>query len=327
MYILGISCYYHDSAAALIKNGIVVAAAEEERFSRKKHDFSFPKRAIDFCIKKENITAKDLTYVVFYEKPFHKFERIFLNSLQYTPKSFGFFRDSMKKWFFDYLWIKSHIVTELGISGKKLLFSEHHLSHAASAFFCSPYKKSAILTIDGVGEWTTTAWGGGKGNNITLKEEIRFPQSLGLLYSVFTDFAGFEVNEGEYKLMGLAPYGKPKYVEKVYKLLSVKKDGSFNLDLSYFSYPYSTKGEFTKKFEDLFGEPNRGKSEEVILYYADIAASIQVVLEEIILAIVNHVQEKTKMDTLCYAGGVAFNSVINWKILQKSKFKHIYIQP
>lgn len=326
MYILGISCYYHDSAAVLLKDGILVAAAEEERFSRKKHDSSFPKLAIDFCLRKGKIFPGDLDYVVFYEKPFLKFERLFLNSISYAPGSLNFFKESMKEWFFDKLWIKSHILSELEIDPKKLLFSEHHISHMASSFLCSPYKKAALLSIDGVGEWTTTSWGVGDENSIEIKEEIRFPNSLGLLYSAFTVFTGYEANEGEYKLMGLAPYGKPKYIDKIYKVLDVKNDGSYNLDLNYFSYQYDIKGIYTKKFEKLFGDKNK-TPDEIILYYADIAASIQVVTEEILLKIVDHIYNKTKLDHLCYAGGVALNSKANWQILNRSKFKELFIQP
>lgn len=326
MYILGISCYYHDSAAALLKDGILIAAADEERFSRKKHDASFPKLAIAFCLRKANISANDVSYVVFYEKPFLKFERLFLNSLSYSPGNGGFFRASMKEWFFDKLWIKSHIITELEIDAKKLLFCEHHISHMASSFFCSPYEKAALLSIDGVGEWTTTSWGVGTKNNIEIKEEIHFPHSLGLLYSAFTVFAGYEPNEGEYKLMGLAPYGKPKYVDKIHKVISYKENGSFSLDLDYFSYQYDVKKIYTKKFESLFGKKNN-TPDEVISYYADIAASIQAVLEDILLKIVNYIYKKTDLDYLCYAGGVALNSKANWELLKKSKFKELFIQP
>lgn len=326
MFILGISCYYHDSAAAILKDGILIAASEEERLSRIKHDSSFPKKAIDFCLKKANIKAEDLDYVVFYEKPFSKFERTFLNSIEYFPKSMGFFRESMKKWFFDHLWIKSHILSQLKISPKKLLFCEHHLSHAASAFFCSPFQKSAVLTVDGVGEWTTASWGYATGNSINLKEEIRFPHSLGLLYSVFTDFVGFEVNEGEYKTMGLAPYGIPKYVDEIYKIISIAQDGSFKLNLDYFEYHYSLKKVYAKKFEEIFGKKNN-KSESVVKYYADIAASIQKVLEQTLIDIAKYVQKKTGSENLSYAGGVALNSVANWKILKSGGFNHIYIQP
>lgn len=326
MYILGISCYYHDSAAVILKDGILIAASEEERFSRIKHDNSFPSLAIAFCLQKAGITTQDLDYVVFYEKPFLKFERLFLNSLSYAPASLSFFRESMKGWFFDKLWIKSNIVSELNINPSKLLFCEHHLSHMASSFLCSPFENAALLSVDGVGEWTTTSWGVGKGNNITIEEEIRFPNSLGLLYSAFTVFAGYEANEGEYKLMGLAPYGKPRYVDKIYKVIQVVDDGSYALDFHYFSYHYDLKGIYTKKFGELFGSKNKNP-DEIITYYADIAASIQFVLEETLLKIAAHIYKKTQLDYLCFAGGVALNSKANWKILTQSKFKELFIQP
>lgn len=326
MYILGISCYYHDSAAVLLKDGILIAAAEEERFSRKKHDASFPKHAIRFCLRKEHISSNDLDYVVFYEKPFLKFERLFLNSLAFAPRTVSIFRESMKEWFFDKLWIKSRIISKLGISAKKVLFSEHHLSHMASSFFCSPFKKAAILSIDGVGEWATTSWGVGNESSIDIKEEIKFPNSLGLLYSAFTVFVGYKANEGEYKLMGLAPYGKPRYIDKIYKAINQSSEGGYLINLDYFSYHYDLKGIYTKKFETLFGTKNTA-SEDVIPYYADIAASVQYVLEEILVKMADYVYKKTKLDRLCYAGGVAFNSHANWKILTKSKFKELFIQP
>ncbi len=326
MYILGISCYFHDSAAVLILDGEVVAAAQEERFTRKKHDFSFPEQSIRFCLKKAGISEKDLSYVVFYEKPFLKFERIFLNALEYAPLSLKFYTESMKKWFFEHTWIKTHIVSSLRISPNKVLFSEHHLSHAASAYYVSPYEKAAVLTLDGVGEWTTAAWGVGNGSDIALKEEIRFPHSLGLLYSAFTYFCGYEVNDGEYKLMGLAPYGKPIYEEKIRKLLKLKGDGSFQIDTSYFSYPYSLGGVYTKKFEELFGKPNAAP-DEIVAYYADIAASIQKVLEDIVVDIAKYVRKKSGCSYLCFAGGVAFNSVANYKVLLKAGFKDVFIQP
>ncbi len=326
MYILGISCYYHDSAAVLLKDGLLIAAAEEERFSRKKHDASFPKLAIQFCLRKAKITSQEISYIVFYEKPFLKFERLFLNSLAYSPYSLSFFRESMKEWFFDKLWIKSHITNELGVDSNKLLFCEHHLSHMASSFFCSPFKKSAVLSIDGVGEWATTSWGIGVENKIEIKEEIRFPNSLGLLYTAFTVFAGYEQNEGEYKLMGLAPYGKPRYVDKIYKVLNYHRDGSYSLNLEYFSYQYDLKGIYTKKFESFFGKKNCNP-DEIVPYYADVAASIQYVLEEQLLRVTNYVYKKTGLDTLCYAGGVALNSKANWQILKQSKFKQLFIQP
>lgn len=326
MYILGISCYFHDSSASLLKDGNLIAAADEERFSRVKHDSSFPKNAIEFCLKQAKISINDLDSVVFYEKPFNKFERIFLSSMAFSPKSMSFFRESMKKWFFNQLWIKSHILTALKISPNKLIFCEHHLSHAASAYFCSPYKKAAILTLDAVGEWTTASWGVAEDNKITIKEELHFPQSLGLLYSAFTVFTGFQANEGEYKMMGLAPYGKPRYVDRIKKLLDMRKDGSFATDFSYFSYPYALKNVFTKKFEQLFGLPNKSP-DAVIPYYADIAASIQQITEEILIRMAKYVKSKTSLEYLCYAGGVALNSSANWRIFKESGFKEIFIQP
>ncbi len=327
MYILGISCYYHDSAAVILQDNVLIAAAEEERFSRKKHDFSFPKLAIQFCLEKAGMNAQELTYVVFYEKPLLKFERLFLTNLKNVPNGMTFFHQSMQEWFFDKLWIKSHIISELGIPADRLLFCEHHLSHMASSFLSSPFAKAALISIDAVGEWATTSWGIGTGNTIDIKEEIRFPNSIGLLYSAFTVFAGFQANEGEYKLMGLAPYGKPKYVDKIYKLLKWnRQDGSYLLKQDYFSYQYSSKGTYTRKFEDLFGTRN-AHADTVIPYYADIAASIQLVLENMVLAIANYVQKKTNLNYLCYAGGVALNSKANWKILNESKYDEIYIQP
>ncbi len=326
MYILGISCYYHDSAAVLIKDGEIIAASDEERFSRIKHDSQFPKLSIAFCLNKAKITSSDLSYVVFYEKPFLKFERIFLNSLQNAPKSGAFFRESMKEWFLDKLWIKSHILSNLNIDSKKLLFSEHHLSHMASAYYPSPFKKSAVMSIDAVGEWTTTAWGVAQDNKIEIKEEIRYPNSLGLLYSAFTVFCGFEPNEGEYKLMGLAPYGKPLYVDKIYKLINLFPDGSYSLNMKYFSYEYDLRGIYTKEFLKLFGIPNT-KSDKVIKYYADIAASIQKALEEILVVIAKYVRKQSGISNLSYAGGVAYNSKANWQILNRAGFKNIFIQP
>jgi carbamoyltransferase len=326
MYILGISCYYHDSAAVLLKDGIIVAASDEERFSRMKHDSSFPEEAISYCLQKGGISASDLTYVAFYEKPFLKFERILLSSFKFAPKTRSFFSSSMKEWFFDKLWIKSHILAKLNIDENKLLFSEHHLSHMASAFFCSPYNEAALLSIDGVGEWTTTSWGIGKDTAIEIKEEIRYPHSLGLFYSAFTVFCGFEANEGEYKLMGLAPYGKPRYTDKVSKLLDVKKDGSFSLNLEYFSYQYDVRGIYTDKFTELFGVRNK-KPDEVSEYYADVASSVQLVTENILVAIAKNIQRSTKMKYLCYAGGVALNSKANWRIRKESGFDGVYIQP
>jgi carbamoyltransferase len=259
MYILGISCYYHDSAAALLKDGVIVAAAEEERFSRKKHDFGFPRHAIDFCLREAGISGQDLDYVVFYEKPLLKFERILMSTLQTFPRSWAVFREAMIAWFNEKLWVKGQILTKLDIPDEKLLFVEHHLSHAASAFFCSPHQEAAILTVDGVGEWTTATlgeatadWDGKGENKIELFGEVKFPHSLGLLYSAFTAFLGFRVNSGEYKVMGMAPYGRPTRMEDVYKLIDVGEDGAFRLNMDYFTFHHSTSRTFSDKFVELF---------------------------------------------------------------------------
>ena len=354
MFILGISCYYHDAAAALLQDGILVAAAEEERFTRKKHDYSFPSHAIDFCLRQAGISGRDLDYVVFYEKPLLKFERILLTTLQTFPQSWAVFRESMITWFNDKLWIKGQLLTKLNIPDEKLLFVEHHLSHAASSFFCSPYDEAAILTIDGVGEWTTTAlgkatadWDGTGKNHIELFNEVKFPHSLGLLYSAFTAFLGFQVNEGEYKVMGMAPYGQPTRMDDVYKLLEVGDDGSFRLNMDYFSFHYSTTNTFNGKFTNLFGVPRVHESDFYTpsthpkkdhpqwddatakrnQHYANIAASIQCVTEEIMLKMANYAYERTGLKKLCMAGGVALNSVANGRILRETPFEDVYIQP
>src|SRR2546422_7176904 len=241
MHILGISCYFHDSAAAVLSDGVLVAAAEEERFTRKKHDYEFPQHAIDFCLKAGGLAAGDLDYVAFFEKPFVKLERLLLSTMQTFPRSHKLFREAMITWLGDKLWVKHLIQKRLGIPASKVLFSEHHLSHAASAFFCSPFEEAAILTVDGVGEWTTASMGLGKGTDVRLLREIRFPHSLGLLYSAFTAFLGFEVNEGEYKVMGMAPFGKPRYVEKGHKIIGLQRDGDrkstrLNSSHGYISY-------------------------------------------------------------------------------------------
>lgn len=350
MNILGISCYFHDAAAALLKDGVLIAAAEEERFSRIKHDFEFPENAIEFCLEMGGIEAGDLDYVMFFEKPFIKFERLLLCSMQTFPRSMKLFREAMVTWLGDKLWVKHLLLNKLGIPASKVLFSEHHLSHASSTFYCSPFEEAAILTVDGVGEWTTAALGVGKDTDIKLIKEIRFPHSLGLLYSAFTAFLGFEVNEGEYKVMGMAPFGEPKYVDKVYEVVHVDDDGGFNLDMDYFSFHYSSEKTFNKKFEELFGRPRDQKAhfftpasgypsyfgdrpsnfEELgkeNQYYADLAASIQAVTEQIMLKMANYAYKETGINKLCMAGGVALNSVANRKILAETPFDEIYIQP
>jgi carbamoyltransferase len=354
MYILGISCYYHDAAAALLEDGMLIAAAEEERFTRKKHDYGFPEHAIDFCLRQAGITGKDLDYVVFYEKPLLKFERILMTTLQTFPQSWKVFRESMITWLNDKLWIKGHILTKLDIPDKKLLFADHHMSHAASAFFCSPYEESAIMTVDGVGEWTTAAigratadWNGKGQNKIELFGEVKFPHSLGLLYSAFTAFLGFKVNNGEYKVMGMAPYGRPNRVEDVYKLIDVADDGSFRLNMDYFSFHTSTSRTFSDNFIKLFGQP---RVHDSVFYtpsthpsknhpqwddatakenqeYADIAASIQHVTEDILIKMAKHVHHQTGLNKLSMAGGVALNSVANGRILRETPFDEVWIQP
>ena len=350
MIILGISCYFHDASAALISDGQLIAAAEEERFTRIKHDYSYPTNAIEFCLKKASIDASDIDYVVFFEKPFTKFERLLKTAIQGFPKTYWMFAQSMRTWLFDKLWIKGLISDHLKIDPKNIMFSEHHISHAASAYYCSPFKESAILTFDGVGEWATTTIGKGKGGKLEIEDEIHFPHSLGLLYSAFTAFLGFEVNEGEYKVMGMAPYGKPKYVSEVYKIIRINEDNSFWLDQKYLSFHYSTKKSFTKKMIQLFGEPRDAnipfftKSsgypsyfgdkpsnfEELSVYnqhYADIAASIQIVAEEMILELATEACRRSGSNNLCLAGGVALNSVANGRILRETPVENLYIQP
>jgi carbamoyltransferase len=350
MYILGISCYYHDAAAVLLNDGALVAAAEEERFTRKKHDFDFPKQAIQFCLDTAGITGQDLDYVVFFEKPFRKLDRILMMTLQSYPQSYKLFRESMITWMVDKLWVSSKIENEIGVDREKILFSEHHLSHAASAYFCSPFEESAILTVDGVGEWVTSTYGVGKGNDIKIQKEIHFPHSLGLLYSAFTAFLGFEVNEGEYKVMGMAPYGEPKYVDKVWKTINQNSDGSFSLNMEYFSFHHSTEKTYNSKFAALFGTPrpekmlffteetgfpkyfgtppgNMAELSKMNKHYADIAASIQKVTEDVLVNMATHLHKTTGMKNLCMAGGVALNCVANTRILHESGFDQLYVQP
>ena len=350
MNILGISCYYHDAAAVLLRDGQLVAASEEERFSRIKHDYGFPKMAIQYCLEAGGIQGPDLDYVVFFEKPFRKLDRILASVLGTYPKSWKVFRESMITWVLDKLWVASTLQNELGISKDKVLFSEHHLSHAASAYLCSPFDESAILTVDGVGEWVTATYGVGKGNDIRLFKQMDFPHSLGLLYSAFTAFLGFEVNEGEYKVMGMAPYGQPRYVDKVWKLVRQNSDGSFALDMDYFSFHHSTERTFNRKFEALFGEPRASKllffTEDTGFptyfgeapsnfkelskqnqHYADIAASIQKVTEELILGMARSLQKETGLKNLCVAGGVGLNSVANSRIIRETAFEQVFVQP
>src|SRR5437588_7721822 len=321
MYILGISCYYHDAAAVLLHDGQLLAAAEEERFSRVKHDFGFPKNAIQFCLETAGIQRQDIDYAVFFEKPFRKFDRILMSVLQTYPKSWKVFRESMITWMIDKLWVASTLQSELGLSKEQVLFCEHHLSHAASAFLCSPFDEAALLTVDGVGEWTTGTWGTGRGNEIKLTGQTEFPHSIGLLYSAFTAFLGFEVNEGEDKVMGMAPYGQPRYLDDVYKVVRIADDGSFRLNMEYFSFYHSTEHTFNPKFGELFGAPRLRDSEFYTLLthprrdhpqwsdgvaqqnqrYADIAASIQRATEDIILQMARYAHKTTGLTKLCLA--------------------------
>ncbi len=329
MKILGISCFYHDSAAVLIDDGKIVAAAEEERFSRVKHDSGYPKNAVDFCMSRAGIKIEDIDWIVFYEKPFLKFERINLSFLATAPVARESFVNAYRSLLKDKLWIKSTIAKNLNVSTKKILFTGHHLSHMAAAFYTSSFESAALLTCDGVGEWTTTAWGVAKNNKIEIKEEIKFPHSLGLFYSAFTQFLGFQINEGEFKVMGLAPYGNPIFVEKIKKLIYQSTDGAFKLDMSYFNFHRSDKLSYSDKFVSLMGVPavNPKNSDKVVQVYADIAASAQKVLEDTLLVIAKHVHQATGEDNLCYAGGVALNGVANSRILKEAGFKNIYIQP
>ncbi|MDP2926032.1 MAG: carbamoyltransferase [Nanoarchaeota archaeon] len=329
MYVLGISCYYHDASAALMKDGKIIAAAEEERFTRKKHDTSFPKNAIDFCLKSQGITIQDIDYIGFYEKPFLKFERILYQHLECFPKSYKTFLKSMPIWFSERLKVVK-TMKKLGYK-KDIFFIEHHLAHAASCFLVSPFKKSAILTIDGVGEWTTTSYGIGENNNINLMKEIKFPSSIGLLYSTITAYLGFSVNNSEYKVMGLSPYGNMdkntnEYYKKLKQVIDIKEDGSYRLDMDYFVFHYKDRMP-SKKLCKLLDGPIRKKESEVSQRHKDIAAALQLITEEAITKILNHLYEITKNKNLVIAGGVGLNSVYNGKILSRTPFKKIWIQP
>ena len=327
MYILGISCYYHDSAACVLKDNKVLAAVGEERFSRKKFDDDFPKQAIDYCMNEAGISPNELECVAFYDKSVLKFERLLDNYIGFAPRGFGSFVDVIPKWLHKRLWVKEEIKKHLGGYKGKIIFPEHHLSHAAYAFFTSPFKEAAILTVDGVGEWTTVSFGYAHDTTIKLTHDIRWPHSLGLFYSAFTYYLGFKVNEGEYKLMGLSSYGEPKYYDLIMKeLIDVKDDGSLHLNMKYFAFTYD-KVMINKKFEELFGCPVRKEDSETKQIHFDIGASAQLALEEIMLKIANHIYEKTKQKKLCIAGGVALNGVTNYRILKEGPFDEIFIPP
>ncbi|MEP6486453.1 carbamoyltransferase [Microcoleus vaginatus GB2-A3] len=334
MNILGISAYYHDSAAALIRDGEIIAAAQEERFSRKKHDARFPKNAIAYCLKEAKIDLRELDHIVFYDKPLVKFERLLETYLAYAPQGFRSFLTAMPIWLKEKLYLKTMLKRELAEMANcktnklpSLLFTEHHQSHAASAFFPSPFQKAAVLCLDGVGEWATTSVWLGDGNELTPQWEIDFPHSLGLLYSAFTYYTGFKVNSGEYKLMGLAPYGEPKYVDKILNyLIDLKDDGTFRLNMDYFNYTVGLTMT-NKKFDELFEGPPRQAEGKLTQREMDIAASIQVVTEEVVLRLCRTVKKELNVDYLCLAGGVALNCVANGRLLREGIFKDIWIQP
>ena len=314
-YILGISAFYHDSAACIVKNGEIIAAAQEERFTRKKHDFRFPEHAIQFCLDYAGIESSQLDIVAFYDKPFLKFERILETYLTYAPVGIKSFLKAMPLWIKEKIWMKELIKEELNYKGK-IIFPEHHESHAASAFYPSPFNEAAILTMDGVGEWTTTSYGTGKGNRIELWADIKFPHSLGLLYSAFTYYTGFKVNSGEYKVMGLAPYGEPKYKDLIYdNLVDVKEDGSFRMNMDYFNYCAGLTMT-NRKFDKLFDGPPRKPESKLTQREMDIARSLQEVTEEIVIKMSNHVYKETGLKNLTLAGGVALNCVANGRLLK-----------
>ncbi len=326
MYILGISAFYHDSAACLVHNGKIVSAAQEERFTRKKHDSSFPINAINFCLQNSNLTIKDLDYVAYYDKPFLTFERILETYLSYAPFGIKSFVKALPLWIKKKLWMKEVIRKELQYEGK-IVFPEHHESHAASAFFPSPFQEAAFITMDGVGEWTTASYGIGKDNNIDMLAEIKFPDSLGLLYSAFTYFTGFRVNSGEYKVMGLAPYGVPKYKDIILKeLIDLKEDGSFKMNMDYFDYCSGLKMT-NGKFDKLFDGPPRKPESKLTQREMDIARSVQEVTEEAVLRMGRHIRKETGQKNLCLAGGVALNCVANGRLLREGIFDDIWIQP
>lgn len=330
IYILGISCYYHDSSAALLKDGQIIAAAQEERFTRKKHDTSFPVNAVEYCLKSQNITIKDIGYIGFYEKPLLKFERLLYQHLTEYPRSYRTFIANMPSWFNEKLRIVKKIKKELKYK-KDVFFIEHHVAHAASSFLPSPFNEAAIVTIDGVGEWTTTAYGIGNSKDINLINEIKFPSSIGLLYSTLTAYLGFTVNNSEYKVMGLAPYGDMNkktnpYFKRLMSIVDIKEDGSYRFDMSYFSYLYKNRMP-SQKLCDLLDGPIRKPKEEITERHKNIAAALQLVTEEILTRIINHAYNETRCKNLVLAGGVALNSVYNGKILRRTKFRKIWCQP
>lgn len=326
MNILGISCFYHDAAAALVVDGKLVAAAQEERFTRKKHDEEFPAKAIEYCLNCAGIQAEALDYVVFYDKPFIKFDRLLQTYIATWPRGLFSFLKAMPVWIRRKLWIPQTIRNDLDYDGE-ILFAEHHVSHAASAFLVSPFEDAAILTIDGVGEWETTTYGVGHGTGIKLLKSISFPHSLGLLYSAFTYYLGFKVNSAEYKVMGLAPYGEPGFYDTIMRnLVRVAGDGSFRLNMDYFTYEYGLRMTGSR-FDKLFGQPAREPESELTQFHKDVAASLQKVTDEIVVGMARHVERETKAKNLCMAGGVALNCVSNSKILSETSFENVFVQP
>lgn len=333
MLVLGISAYYHDSAAALVRDGDVLAAAQEERFTRVRHDAGFPRMSMDSCLAQAGVTLRDVDRVVFYEKPFVKFERLLETYLAFAPRGFTSFRLAMPAWLREKLFLKTHLLAKLRevdpafTDDAKMLFSEHHLSHAASAFFPSPFARAAVLTMDGVGEWATTTLAVGDGNTLEMRKEIRFPHSIGLLYSAFTYYTGFKVNSGEYKVMGLAPYGRPVYAQQIFEhLIDLRDDGTFHLNMEYFDYATGLTMS-NGRFDELFGAPPR-KSEALLTQREmDLAASIQAVTDEVVLRLARSTARETGCDNLCLAGGVALNCVANGKVLRDGSFKRLWIQP
>ncbi len=345
MNILGISCYYHDSAAALLQDGVLVAASQEERFSRIKNDPSFPHMAIDFCLRHAGISENDIDYVVFHEKPLLKLERFLTSTMKYWPHAWSLFQQGTVSWMKQKLWIRARIAEELKLCPDKILFVEHHVAHAASAFFCSPFDSAALMTVDGVGEWATATIGRASSTPaaVELTREMRFPNSIGLLYSTFTAFLGFEVNEGEYKVMGMAPYGEPKYMDELNRTAHLHDDGTVELDPDYFSFHYSANHSYTRRLTDLFGPPRKpdlefftGRADtangprelrELNQHYADIAATVQKFTESALVKMARHLQSTTGEKNLCIAGGVALNSVANSYIQREAGFDRMFIQP
>ncbi len=327
MHILGVSCYYHDSAACLLRDGEVVAAAQEERFTRKKHDSAFPRNAIDFVLREAGIGPADLDLVGFYDKPVLKFSRILETFVSVAPAGLRAWLHFAPSWMRDKLWVADHVRGQLGTYDGPVLFAEHHESHAASAFYPSPFERAAILTMDGVGEWATSSFGVGDGADLSITREIRFPHSIGLLYSAFTYWLGFRVNSGEYKVMGLAPYGEPKFVEKIRDtLIDLRDDGSFRLNLDYFGYLTSLKMT-TSKMDELFGRPRRTPESRLEQFHMDVARSIQVVTEEVMLKMAHYAHRESGSENLCLAGGVALNCVGNGRIRREGPFKNVWVQP